>query len=156
MIHHHVIKLPIQYLSNWLISDCKLIKSSKKYTKRERERERDRKRERDRDRDRERDRERQRDRETERQRDRERESRSKTICTHIKKNAENPSSKENADNSEDNSSINSRDINLKSKKLIVLLGNSMLKHSNGWEMSITLRATARFLSSIFQAKQQIT
>ena len=154
MIHHHVIKLPIQYLSNWLISDCKLIKSSKKYTKRERERERERKRERETETETERETER--DRETERQRDRERESRSKTICTHIKKNAENPSSKDNADNSEGNSSINSRDITLKSKKLIVLLGNSMLKHSNGWEMSITLRATARFLSSIFQAKQQIT
>ena len=45
------------------------------------------------------------------------------------------STKENADNREDNSSINSRDINLKSKKSIVTLGDSILKYLDGWEMS---------------------
>ena len=46
-------------------------------------------------------------------------------------------------------------MNSKSKKSIVTLGDSILKHLNGWEMSKKLRATARFLSSIFQAQQQI-
>ena len=39
------------------------------------------------------------------------------------KNADNASTKENADNSEDSSSIKSRDINSKNKKLIVPLGD---------------------------------
>ena len=55
--------------------------------------------------------------------------------TPLPTNADNASTKENADNSEDNSSINSCDINSKSKKLIVILGDSMLKHLNGWEMT---------------------
>ena len=50
------------------------------------------------------------------------------------KNADNASPKENADNSEDNSSNNSHCNNSKIKKLIVRLGDSMLKHLNGWEM----------------------
>ena len=44
-------------------------------------------------------------------------------------NADNASTKVNADYSEDNSSVNSRDINSKSKKSIVILGDSMLKQS---------------------------
>ena len=56
-------------------------------------------------------------------------------CTPLHKHAENASIKENSDNSEDNSSINSSDINSKSKNSIVILGNSLLKHLNGWEMS---------------------
>ena len=51
--------------------------------------------------------------------------------TPLHKNADNASSKENADNNEDNSLINSRDINSKSNKSIVILGDSMLKHLNG-------------------------
>ena len=39
------------------------------------------------------------------------------------KNADNASTKENSDNSEDSSSIKSRDINSKNKKLIVPLGD---------------------------------
>ena len=39
------------------------------------------------------------------------------------KNAHNASTKENSDNSEDSSSIKSRDINSKNKKLIVPLGD---------------------------------
>ena len=53
----------------------------------------------------------------------------------LHKNADSASTKENADNREDNSSINSRDINLKSKKSIVTLGDSILKYLDGWEMS---------------------
>ena len=49
--------------------------------------------------------------------------------TPLHKNADNASTKVNADNSEDNSSVNSRDINSKSKKSIVILGDSMLKQS---------------------------
>ena len=55
--------------------------------------------------------------------------------TPLHKNADNASTKENADNSEDNLSINRRDINSKSKKSILILGNSMLKHLNDWKMS---------------------
>ena len=51
--------------------------------------------------------------------------------TPLHKNADNASSKENADNNEDNSLINSCDINSKSNKSIVILGDSMLKHLNG-------------------------
>ena len=51
------------------------------------------------------------------------------------KSADNASTKENADNSEDSSSIKSRDINSKTKKSKVPLGDSMLQHLNGWEMS---------------------
>ena len=43
--------------------------------------------------------------------------------TPLPTNADNASTKENAD------------INSKSKKLIVILGDSMLKHLNGWEMT---------------------
>ena len=71
------------------------------------------------------------------------------------KNADNASSKENADNSEDSSSIKSRDFNSKYKKLIVILGDSMLQHLNGWEMSKKVRVTARYLLNIFQTQQQI-
>ena len=53
----------------------------------------------------------------------------------LHKKSDNASTKENAENSEDNSSINSRDINSKSKKLIVILDYSMLKHLNDWEIS---------------------
>ena len=103
-------------------------------------------------------------RERERERERERVKNENKNITHIdpkqstplQKNADNASTKENADNSEDNSSINSCDINSKSQKLIVILGDSMLKHVNGWEMSKKkLRVTARFLSSIFQTQQQV-
>ena len=77
-------------------------------------------------------------------------------CTPLHKHAENASIKENSDNSEDNSSINSSDINSKSKNSIVILGNSLLKRLNGWEMSKKkLRGNARFLTSIFQVQQQI-
>ena len=76
--------------------------------------------------------------------------------TPLHKSSGNACTKENVDNSEDNSSINNRDINSKSEKLIVILDDSMLKHLNGWEMSKTLRRTARFLSSIFHAQQKIT
>ena len=108
-------------------------------------------------------RERETERETERQTERQRENENKNIThigpkksTPLHKNAGNASTKENADNSEDDSSINSCVINSKSKKSIVILGDSMLKHLNGWEMSKKkVRATARFLSSIFQAQQQI-
>ena len=82
---------------------------------------------------------------TERERERERErvkNENKNITyidpkqsTPLHKNADNVSTKENADNSEDNSSINSRDINSKRQKSIVIFGDSMLKHLNGWEMS---------------------
>ena len=51
--------------------------------------------------------------------------------TPLHKNADNASSKENVDNNEDNSLINSCDINSKSNKSIVILGDSMLKHLNG-------------------------
>ena len=51
--------------------------------------------------------------------------------TPLHKNDNSASSKENADNNEDNSLINSRDINSKSNKSIVILGDSMLKHLNG-------------------------
>ena len=54
--------------------------------------------------------------------------------TPLHKNADNASSKENADDSEDNSSINIHDINSKSKKSIVILGDNMLKHLNDWKM----------------------
>ena len=55
--------------------------------------------------------------------------------TPLHKHTDNASTKENADNNENNSSIKSRDINSKSKRPIVILGNSMLKHLNSWEMS---------------------
>ena len=45
------------------------------------------------------------------------------------KNAGNTSPKVNVDNSKDNT----RDINSKSKKSIAILGDSMLKHLNGWK-----------------------
>ena len=76
--------------------------------------------------------------------------------TSLHKSSGNACTKENVDDIEDNSSINNREINSKSEKLIVILGDSILKHLNGWEMSKNLRATARFLSSIFHAQQQIT
>ena len=38
---------------------------------------------------------------------------------------------------------------------MVTLDDNMLKHFNDWEMPKKLIATARFLSSIFQAQQQI-
>ena len=47
--------------------------------------------------------------------------------TPLHKNADSLSTKENAKNSEDNSLINRRDINSKSKKSIVILGDSILK-----------------------------
>ena len=53
----------------------------------------------------------------------------------LHKHTDNASTKENADNNENNSSIKSRDINSKSKRPIVILGDSMLKHLNSWEMS---------------------
>ena len=51
--------------------------------------------------------------------------------TPLHKNDNSASSEENADNNEDNSLINSRDINSKSNKSIVILGDSILKHLNG-------------------------
>ena len=51
--------------------------------------------------------------------------------TPLPKHADNASTKENANNSDDNSSIKSRDVNSKSKKLILILGDSMLKYLNG-------------------------
>ena len=46
----------------------------------------------------------------------------------LQKNNDNASTKENAANSEDNSSTKSRDINSRSRKSIVILHDSMLKH----------------------------
>ena len=54
-------------------------------------------------------------------------------------------SKENAGNSENNSSISSCDINSKSKKSIVILGDSMLKRLNGWEMSEKVKSDCKIL-----------
>ena len=51
--------------------------------------------------------------------------------TPLHKNDNSASSEENADNNEDNSLINSRDVNSKSNKSIVILGDSILKHLNG-------------------------
>ena len=50
--------------------------------------------------------------------------------TPLHKNADNASTKQNADTSEDNSLISSHDFNSKCKKSIVILGDSMLKHLN--------------------------
>ena len=83
------------------------------------------------------------ERDRERQRETERVKNGNKNITHIDpkqstplhKNADNASTKENADNRKDNWSINSRHINSKSKKSIVILGDSMPKHLNGWEMS---------------------
>ena len=110
MIQHHIdLQYNIYSTQAELITDSKLTESSKKSKKSNKERV---------------------------------ESENKNIThidpqqsTPLPKNADNASTKENADNSEDNSSINSRDINSKSKKLIVILGDSMLKHLNGWEMT---------------------
>ena len=52
----------------------------------------------------------------------------------LHKNIDNASTKENAENSDDNSSTNSRDTNSKSKKAMVILGDSILKHLNSWEI----------------------
>ena len=65
--------------------------------------------------------------------------------TPLHKNAGNASTKENAGNSENNSSINSCDINSKSKKSIVILGDSMLKRLNGWEMSEKVKSDCKIL-----------
>ena len=74
----------------------------------------------------------------------------------LHKNIDNASTKENAENSDDNSSTNSRDTNSKSKKAMVILGDSILKHLNSWEISKkTLRKTVRFLPSTFQSHLQI-
>ena len=54
---------------------------------------------------------------------------------HYTKTLTNTSTKENVDNVEDNSSINSFKVNSKSKKSTAILGDSTLKHLNGWEMS---------------------
>ena len=75
--------------------------------------------------------------------------------TSLHKNADNASTKESADSGEDNSLIKSRDINSKSKKSIVILGDSMLKHLNGWEMSKKVKSDCKIFVSIFQAQQQI-
>ena len=61
----------------------------------------------------------------------------------LHKNADHPCSKENAENSEDNSSINSRDINSKCKKSILILSDSILKHLNGWEMSTKVKSDCK-------------
>ena len=51
--------------------------------------------------------------------------------TSLHKSSGNACTKENVDDIEDNSSINNREINSKSEKLIVILGDSILKHLNG-------------------------
>ena len=69
--------------------------------------------------------------------------------TSLHKNADNASTKENADSSEVNSSIKSRDINSKSKKSIVILGDSMLKHLNGSEMSKKVKSDCKIFVKHF-------
>ena len=69
--------------------------------------------------------------------------------TPLHKNADNASTKENADNSEDNSSIKSRDINSKSKRPTVIWGDSMLKHLNSWEMSKKVKSDCKIFVKHF-------
>ena len=69
--------------------------------------------------------------------------------TPLHKNADNASTKENADNSEDNSSIKSRDINSKSKRPTVIWGDSMLKHLNSWEMSKKVKSDCQIFVKHF-------
>ena len=68
---------------------------------------------------------------------------------HYTKNVENASTKENTDNIEDNSLINSCDINSKSKKSKVILGNSMLRHLNGSEMSKKVKSNCKIFVKHF-------
>ena len=67
----------------------------------------------------------------------------------LRKNADNPSTKENAENSGDNSSIHSREINSKSKKSMVILGDSTLKYLNGWEMSKKVKSDSKIFVKHF-------
>ena len=75
--------------------------------------------------------------------------------TSLPKNANSASTKENADNREDNSSINSRDINLKSKKSIVT-GDSILKYLDGWEMSKKVKSEPKiFFPAFFRRNNKL-
>ena len=67
----------------------------------------------------------------------------------LHKISDNTSTKENADNSKDNSSTNSRDFNLESKKSIVILGDSILKHLNGWETSKKVKSDCKIFVKHF-------
>ena len=69
--------------------------------------------------------------------------------TPLHNNAGTSSAKKNAGNSEDNSSTNSHDINSKSKKSIVILGDSMLKQLNRWKMSKKVKNDRKILVKHF-------
>ena len=72
--------------------------------------------------------------------------------TPLHKNADNASTKQNADTSEDNSSISSHDFNSKCKKSIVILGDSMLKDLNSWGMSKKVKSDCKIFVKHFSGK----
>ena len=55
--------------------------------------------------------------------------------TLLHKNVDNASTNESTDNSDNNSSINRHDINSKSKKSILILGDSMLTHLQAYMLT---------------------